>query len=130
MCDLNGKVALVTGAGAARGIGRAIATRLAREGADVIVNDVIDNPYGRGATGWEGAPSVVRKIEAVGRHAMTCLADVSDAAQVEAMLDQALGRCGRIDILVNNAASRPGSDRVPVVELTEEALDTVQAVDL
>ena len=103
---------------------------MAREGADVVVNDVTDNPYGRGATGWEGAPSVVREIEAAGGHAMTCLADVSDAARVEAMLDQALGRFGHVDILVNNAASRPGSDRVPVVDLTEEAWDRVQAVDL
>ena len=130
MYDLDGKVALVTGAGGERGIGRAIATRLAREGADVIVSDIAANPYGRGRTDWEGAPAVVREIEAAGRKAMAVLADVSDSAQVEAMVGQALERFGHIDILVNNAASRPGPDRVPVVELTEEAWDTVQAVNL
>ena len=130
MYDLSGKVALVTGAGAEQGIGRAIATRLAREGADIVVNEVTNNPYGRGATGWEGAPSVVGEIEAIGRQGMTSLADVSEAAQVDAMLDQALERFGHVDILVNNAASRPGPDRVPVVELAEEAWDRVQAVDL
>ena len=130
MYDLDGKVALVTGAGGERGIGRAVATRLAWEGADVVVSDVAANPYGRGRTEWDGAPAVVREIEAAGRQAMTVLADVSDAGQVDALVARALERFGRIDILVNNAASRPGPDRVPVVELTEEAWDAVQAVNL
>ena len=130
MYDLDGKVALVTGAGGERGIGRAVATRLAHEGADVVVSDVAANPYGRGRTEWDGAPAVVREIEATGRQALTVLADVSDAGQVDAMVARALERFGRIDILVNNAASRPGPDRVPVVELTEEAWDAVQAVNL
>jgi meso-butanediol dehydrogenase/(S,S)-butanediol dehydrogenase/diacetyl reductase len=128
--DLSGKVALVTGAGGERGIGRAIATRLAQEGADVVVSDIAANPYGTGRTGWEGAPAVVREIEAAGRQAMAVLADVSDSRQVDALFGQALERFGHIDIVVNNAASRPGPDRVPVVDLTEEAWDAVQAVNL
>jgi NAD(P)-dependent dehydrogenase (short-subunit alcohol dehydrogenase family) len=123
MYNLNGKVALVTGAGGEHGIGRAIATRLAQEGADVIVNDIVSNPYPNRPSDWEGAPAVVREIEAMGRQAMTLLADVSDAEQVEGMVRQALERFGHIDILVNNAGSRPGRDRVPVVDLTEEAWD-------
>ncbi len=130
MYDLDGKVALVTGAGGERGIGRAVAIRLAREGADVIVSDIAANPYGPGSTDWEGAPAVVREIEALGRQAMAVLADVSVSDQVEAMVGSALERFGRIDILVNNAASRPGPDRVPVVELTEEAWDAVLSVNL
>ncbi|MCZ6680976.1 MAG: glucose 1-dehydrogenase [Candidatus Poribacteria bacterium] len=123
MYDLNGKVALVTGAGGEHGIGRAIATRLATEGADVIVNDIVSNPYANNPTGWEGAPSVVREIEALGRQAMTGLADVSDASQVERMVHEGLERFGHIDILVNNAGSRPRRDRVPVVDLEESAWD-------
>lgn len=121
--DLHGKVALVTGAGGEHGIGRAIATRLARDGADVIVNDVVGNPYASSAADWGGTQSVVREIEALGRQAVTILADVSDADQVDGMIRHALERFGRVDILVNNAGSRPGMDRVPVVDLEEEEWD-------
>jgi NAD(P)-dependent dehydrogenase (short-subunit alcohol dehydrogenase family) len=121
--NLNGKVALVTGAGGEHGIGRAIATRLAEEGADVIVNDILSNPYEGRPTDWEGAPSVVREIETSGRQGLTILADVSNAEQVDDMVEQGLERFGHIDILVNNAASRPGRDRVLVVDLEETAWD-------
>ena len=128
MYDLSGKVALVTGAGGEGGIGRAIATRLAAEGADVIVNDLA------GATaadpGWGGVDAVAHEIEEAGRRAIAVLADISDAAQVEDMVRQAVARFGAIDILVNNAASRPGADRVPVVELDEESWDMVHRVNV
>ncbi|MCI0815633.1 MAG: SDR family NAD(P)-dependent oxidoreductase, partial [Chloroflexi bacterium] len=130
MYDLSGKVALVTGAGGERGFGRAIATRLAREGADVAVNDVAANPHGAGSGGWGGLDAVAREIEDGGRGALAVVADVSDSAQVDAMVAQVLDRFGRIDILVNNAGSRPGRDRVPVVELSEEAFDEVQRVNV
>ena len=130
MYNLNGKVALVTGAGGEYGIGRAIATRLAKEGADVIVNDVVNNPYADDSTDWEGAASVAREIEALGGQAAIILADVSDAEQVDALVNEGVGRFGHIDILVSNAGSRPGPDRVPVVELEEEAWDTVHKINL
>ena len=130
MYDLSGKVALVTGAGGERGFGRAIATRLAREGADVAVNDVASNPYGAGAAGWGGLDAVAREIEDAGHGALAVVADVSDSAQVDGMVAQVLDRFGRIDILVNNAGSRPGRDRVPVIELSEEAFDEVQRVNV
>lgn len=59
MYNLSGKVALVTGAGGERGFGRAIAVRLAHEGADLIVNDVVQNPYS-GSSKWHGLDSVVQ----------------------------------------------------------------------
>ena len=130
MYNLNGKVALVTGAGGEHGIGRAIATRLAKEGADVIVNDVVSDPYAYDSNDWEGAPSVVREIEALGRQAAIMLADVSDAGQVDALVDEGVKRFGHIDIFVSNAGSRPGPDRVPVVELEEKAWDTVHKINL
>ena len=128
MYGLEGKVALVTGAGAEQGIGRAIAMRLAAEGADVVVNDLAGPASGDGA--WGGVEAVVREIEDAGRQAMSVLADVADAAQVDEMVRRVVDELGRIDILVNNAASRPGRDRVPVVELDEAAWDLVQRVNV
>jgi NAD(P)-dependent dehydrogenase (short-subunit alcohol dehydrogenase family) len=130
MYDLNGKVALVTGAGGERGIGRAIANRLAQEGANVIVNDVAANPYADNPTGWGGMQAVVQEIEAIGRQAIGLVADVSNSGQVDNMVRQAIDRFGHIDILVNNAGSRPGKDRVPVYELEEEEWDLVQRVNV
>lgn len=130
MYDLSGKVALVTGGGGERGIGRAIAVRLAREGADVVVNDLVAQPYGGEAGQWGGLTAVVQEIETLGRRALGVVADVSDAEQVERMVGQVLAQFGAIDILVNNAGSRPGRDRVPVVELEEAAWDEVQRVNV
>jgi 3-oxoacyl-[acyl-carrier protein] reductase len=93
--DLAGKVAVVTGAG--RNIGRAIAKHLAAAGAVVVVN---------ARSNQAEADAVVKEIEADGGKAMAFLADVGDAAAVEKMVQAALKRFGRIDILVNNAALR------------------------
>ena len=125
MYDLSGKVALVTGAAGEAGIGRAIATRLAREGADLAVNDLPEEAGSRA-----GLADVVREIEALGRRALPVYADVSQADQVQRMVDEALDYFGRIDILVNNAGAPAGRDRVPVVELEEEAFDLVQRVNV
>lgn len=130
MYNLDGKVALVTGAGGERGIGRAIAVRLAKEGAHVVVNDVVGNPYPGRSSAWEGAASVVREIEQLERKSISVIADISDAGQVDDMVSRAIETLGRIDILVTNAGSRPGADRVPVVDLEEEAWDTVYNVNL
>ncbi len=129
MYNLEGKVALVTGAGGRHGIGRAIAVRLAREGADVAVNDVTSIPHA-GADSWRGVDSVVEEIRDMSRRAIGVIADVSNADQVEAMVRETTERLGPIDILVNNAGSAAGPDRVPVVELEEDAWDTVQRVNV
>jgi len=94
--ELAGRVALVTGA--SRNIGRAIALALAGAGAAVIVN----TRQARAA-----AESVVREIEAAGGTALPVLADVTDEAAVAAMVDKAVKGFGRLDIVVNNAATRP-----------------------
>ena len=93
--ELAGKVAIVTGAG--RNIGRAIALQLAAAGASVVVN---------ARSNQAEADAVVREIEAAGGKAIAVLADVADAAAVEAMAQAALKAFGRIDILVNNASLR------------------------
>ena len=127
MYNLNGKVALITGAGGEQGIGRAICQRLAKEGCDLVVNDLHTRPYTE--SGWGGLPALVEEIEASGQQAFAVAADVSNADQVSNMIQQAIERFGHIDILVNNAGSRPGPDRVPVVELSEAAWDQVQNVN-
>ena len=130
MYDLRGKVALVTGAGGEKGFGRAIANRLADEGADVAVNDLSNNPYGPAVSEWGGLEAVAREIETKGRRSMSVIGDISDAASVARMVHQVIERFDKIDVLVANAGSRPGPDRVPVVELSEEAFDQVQKVNV
>ena len=93
--ELDGKVAIVTGAG--RNIGRAIALALADDGASVLVN---------ARSNRAEAEAVAAEIEARGCKALVHIGDVADAAVVQAMADAALTQFGRLDILVNNAALR------------------------
>lgn len=134
MYDLANKVAIVTGAAGRHGIGRAIALRLAHEGANVVVTDVQGSleairPEDQ-LGGWQGLPSVVAEIESLGRQSLGLISDVSDSDQVANMVGRTLDQFGRIDILVNNAGSRPGRDRVPVVDLEEAAFDEVMRVNV
>ena len=126
MYELDGKVALVTGAGGKAGIGRGIATRLASEGASVVVCDLNDNE----APGWGGLPAVVDEINAAGGRAIRITGDVSQSSDVDSMIEGAISEFGRIDILVNNAGAPAGPDRVPVVDLPEEVWDLVLNVNL
>lgn len=128
MYDLAGKVAFVTGAGGKQGLGRAIAVRLAQEGADVVVNDIVPNRTND--PDWRGLPDVVAEIEALGRRGLAVVGDVSQAQQARAMVDEALDAFGRIDILVNNAGALAGKDRVPVVDLEEAEWDRIQNVNV
>ena len=98
LCE--GRVAIVTGAG--RGIGREHALMLAAEGAAVVVNDLGDQPDGSGADAGP-ANEVVAEIEAMGGAAVVNGSDVTDFAEAEAMVAQAVETFGRLDILVNNA---------------------------
>ena len=128
MYDLTGKIAVITGAGGEHGIGRAIAMRLAKEGADVVVNDLTANP--KKSSSWSGLPSVVEEIEVLGRKAIAIEADISNSSQVDLLIQGAIQEFGHIDILVNNAGSAAGPDRVPIVELDEEVWDQVQRINL
>jgi len=129
---LEGKVALVTGAAGKRGMGCAIALRLAREGADVVVNDLSQS--GMRFTeddrieNWQGLKSVEEEIRAMGSDALSVEADVSSEEQVEGMVAQAISRFGRIDILVSNVGIVGGRKRV--IEGSVEDWNRVLAVNL
>jgi len=111
---LQGKAAIVTGAG--RGIGRAIALALAQEGAQVAVADIIR----------ENAEAVQKEIEALGVKALAIQADLTKRAEVNRMVDSVIGQFGQIDILVNNA----GWDKVqPFLESDEETWEKVIAIN-
>lgn len=134
MARLNGRVAMVTGCAGEHGLGRAIARRLGADGANLVLTDIA--PGGtrvvaaKPADSWGGLEAVAAEIRASGRQAMTALLDIRSASRIDGVIAQALERFGRIDILVNNAAAPPGADRVPVVELTEEAWKAVLDVNL
>jgi glucose 1-dehydrogenase len=109
---LDGKIALVTGAG--RGIGRGIALCLAEEGAHIVVNDL---PPRAGAV--SDAENTALEIESLGCRALVHYADVSDRTQVEALVSAAVAHFGRLDVTVANAAY---SDRQRIVDASWEGV--------
>ncbi len=110
---LTGRVALITGS--ARGIGRAIALKLAERGADIVVSDI------------EDAEPVADEIRAMGRQSIAVKANVSLAADVEKLVESAIARFGHIDILVNNAGI--ARDQL-LLRMSEEEWDAVLNVNL
>ncbi len=116
MSDAGPRTVLVTGA--SRGIGRAIALGLAREGFDLVLND-IERQH-------DQLDAVKTEIEAIGQRAVTAFADVSDAGAVRAMVSHAIDATGRIDAVVNNAGILiPGT----VEALPERHWDAVMDVN-
>jgi NAD(P)-dependent dehydrogenase (short-subunit alcohol dehydrogenase family) len=108
---LQDKVVLVTGA--SKGIGRALAWGLAREGAHLVVNYNTDH---------QGAETVAEEIVRLGRQALTVQADVSQVAQIHAMFASVGDRFGRLDVLINNAAITEWGD---LFAITEQKWDRV-----
>jgi pteridine reductase len=114
--SLAGQVALVTGS--AKRLGRAVAQRLAEEGADVII-------HYRASTGE--AQSAVAEIEKLGRKSYAIAADLTNVAEIKRLFDEAAKQFGRVDILVNSAANFLPSS---VVSTTEEIWDASLATNL
>jgi meso-butanediol dehydrogenase / (S,S)-butanediol dehydrogenase / diacetyl reductase len=113
--ELKGQVAIVTGAG--RGIGRAIAMELARQGADVVIAEL--DPA--------GAKQTAEQVGALGRRAVAAPTDVTSRADLRAMVDRAKAELGRIDILVNNAGIYRAATTLDVTEEHWDAIMTINA---
>lgn len=113
--NLQSKVALITGSG--RGLGKAIAIKLAMEGADIVINDV----------NIKEAESTATEIEALGRKTLVSSASVSDRGQVEKLFEEIKNKFGRLDILVNNAGITKDS---LLLKMTEEQWKQVMDVNL
>jgi NAD(P)-dependent dehydrogenase (short-subunit alcohol dehydrogenase family) len=105
---LKGKIALVTGAGSQIGFGKAIVLTLAKDGCDIIVNDI----------NLKGANQTVADVEKLGRKAIAIKADVTKSIEVKEMVKSIHDRFGRIDILVNNAGGC--TPPKPFMQTTEE----------
>ncbi len=115
--NLSGKVALVTGAAAKRGMGHAIALRLAGEGANIAVLDKFPAPRSLfpGDEGWRGLEEEVEEIKALGRQCLPLIVDISNRNEVNEAVKATLTKFGKIDILVNCAAIR-GTPNVPITD--------------
>ena len=132
MGELDGKVAIVTGSGRLRGIGRAAAVALAKLGADIVVTgtgrDPSSFPDDEKAVGWRDVESVADQVRAEGRSCLTLTVDVSDKDDVQNMVNRTVEEFGRVDILINNAAYARGVDRVPILELDQEIFQRVMDI--
>jgi NAD(P)-dependent dehydrogenase (short-subunit alcohol dehydrogenase family) len=113
---LNGRVAIVTGAGSQKGFGHAIAMTLAREGCDIVSCDI----------DIEGAKKTATEVKALNRKAIALKADVTNSTEVNNAIEMALAEFGQIDILVNNAGAI--SPLKPLVEKNE--VEWNQDIDL
>lgn len=134
MGELSGKVAVITGAGRLRGIGRAAAVALARLGADVAITgtgrDPASFPDDEKAVGWRDVESVAEQVRAEGQRALPLVFDVTDPTQVEAAFDECVQQLGRVDILINNAAVARGEDRTAITDLDIDLYQRVVDVKL
>ncbi len=133
MPGLEGKTALITGAGGMRGVGRASALKLASQGADIAITDVqrdaTDLPPGEVRVEWRGIHSVAEEIEAVGRRCFPVYCDLGEDQQIARLVDEVKDHFGRIDILVNNARAVIGRDKTPVTELSKDVWDHFLAIN-
>ena len=130
--ELKGKVAIVTGAGRLRGIGRAAAVALARLGADVVVTGTGRSPDSfpddEKKIGWRDIESVSEQIRNEGQKALPLISNVTSQEDVQKMVDDTMNEFGRIDILINNAAYARAEDRVPILDLGEDTFQKVMDI--
>jgi 3-oxoacyl-[acyl-carrier protein] reductase len=131
---LKDKVAVVTGAGRMRSIGRPIAIELAKAGCHVVLTgtgrDPEYYPDDEKKAGWKDIASVAEEIRATGRQTLELVNDVSNPDSVDELVKATLDTFGRVDVIVNNAGAARGADRVPVIDLAIEDWHKVMNVNL
>jgi NAD(P)-dependent dehydrogenase (short-subunit alcohol dehydrogenase family) len=134
LSGLEDKVAVVTGAGRMRSIGRAAAVALATAGCDVVLTGTgrapDRYPDDEKIAGWRDIDSVADEVRATGRRALPVVSNVADLEAVEALAARVLDELGRVDIVVNNASVARGDDRRPLVDLDPELWRTLIDVNL
>ena len=127
------KVALITGAGGRGGIGRAIATALAREGISLALTDLRRDadtvPPDEVAAGWRGIESVAEEARDLGVESSAHYCDLRDCKSIEALVAEVIARHGHVDILVNNARALMGQDARPVMDLPLEVWEGFLAIN-
>jgi 3-oxoacyl-[acyl-carrier protein] reductase len=136
MLPSSDRVALITGCGKPIGIGNSTARALSAAGVIVVVSDVVPtgvanehNLAGDTDPSWGGVDSLVTEIVRNGGKASSTLGDVSVEADAARMVEEILGRYGRLDILVNNAGAPQGADRNEIEDVPVEAWDRTMAVN-
>jgi NAD(P)-dependent dehydrogenase (short-subunit alcohol dehydrogenase family) len=116
-----------------KGVGRATALKLAQNGADLVLTDVLHKPQdihpSEVPAGWHGLESVAGEVRAFEGRCLTVPCDLGHSEQIAALVKQAIDHFGRIDILVNNARAIIGRDRVPVTELAEDVWNHFIAIN-
>ena len=134
LTGLEDKVAVVTGAGRMRSIGRKIAVELARGGCDVVITGTGRPPErypdDEKEAGWRDIESVADQIREQGRRALPLVSNVADHDAVEALRDSVIEEFGRVDFVINNAAAARGADRAPAVEIDFDVWEHVIQVNL
>lgn len=134
LTGFEGKVAVVTGAGRMRSIGRPIAVALAAAGCTVVLTGTGRSPDrypdDEKAAGWRDIDSVADEVREKGGEALPVVSDVSDVGAVKSLADRVIGEFGRVDILVNNAGAARGEDRKPVVDIDPDVWRNVVDVNL
>ena len=128
----DGKVAVVTGAGRMRSIGRPIAVELARAGCDIVLTGTGRSPDrypdDEKAAGWRDIDSVADEVRALGRRVLAVVSDVSDLGAVQRLADDVMREFGRVDIVVNNAGAARADDRKAVIDL--DPADWYRVIDV
>ena len=130
----NNEVAIVTGAGGMRSIGRAVAMRLAHDGYDVVISD-FQRPDDRvgddeRSANWAGLASVAGEVAQLGRRAVPVVCDLTSASDIDRLVGQTVAEFGRVDVLANTARAFTYPEQVEAIELTVEAWDHVNAVNV